>query len=140
MNINTCQQEFIKLSDTLPTLEKETLYTPPETVEEYQNSSIDNDGYRCYACHDTGWVISWAVQKIIPNYSYHTDKYCICDRLDTCREKVPDVIYELDLFDTRFNKDLLNKIHDLNKLNWKKSTLEKARMIQTKINNFVNNY
>ena len=140
MDIETCKQKYIDLSDTLPTLEKETLYAPPENIQELNDESIYDNGYKCYACQDTGWVVHWAVLKIIPGYSDRTDKYCVCDRLDTCREKVPDIIYELELFDTRFNKELLDKIHELNKLNWQQTTLEKSKYIQEKIQNFLDSY
>jgi hypothetical protein len=99
--------------------------------------------FKCYCCEDTGWIKAWMVLKIIPDYNDQTDALPICTRLDSCKENIPDIIFEEELFDTRFTKEVLNFLHKEGQKDWKTTLLkgkEHYGKVQKTIDEFCQNF
>lgn len=60
--------------DDLPKFEPALVQPKAET----KDSDIFQPRWRCFCCHDTGWVQPRLVSKVIPDYCLRTHKTVIC--------------------------------------------------------------
>ncbi len=74
--------------------------------------------YKCFCCHDYGYVQPSLVRLIIPDYNPDKDLIPLCQRCEASdRWQHPDVIPS---FDMRFTEEICDRLHEYDRANWRK--------------------
>ena len=111
----------------LPRFDRE-LMRPEEIEARETGKQIWFPTWKCFCCHDTGFVNSRLVKLVIPNYNHDEDKLPICQNLscDQHQQYSSSTIISSSL-DWRFGDEICQKLDAIEREEWR---LERDRTIK----------
>lgn len=79
-----------------------------ETSSNYQKAAW-KPNYKCFCCHDQGWVTESLVKKVIPNYIGGNHKPLKCNATG-CDIQLGEYLYQTNTLDTRFTSEICDRL------------------------------
>ena len=91
----------------------------PECEPGYEKESW-KPNWKCYCCHDTGFVLDRLSSQIIPGFNSEQHKTLLCNApgCNASRDKVSPKLIEEGNFDTRLSSQACDRLAEMERESW----------------------